>query len=88
LDDGFASLQVSTTFNQGNVSGFETKSNGYTLVNLGFGGKIKFGKTAFDLNLNGNNLLDKTYISHLSRFKIDGIPNIGRNIVLGMNFNL
>ncbi len=88
LDDGFASLQVSTTFNQGNVSGFETKSKGYTLVHLGFGGKIKFGKTAFDLNLNGNNLLDKTYISHLSRFKIDGIPNIGRNIVLGMNFNL
>jgi len=88
LDDGFASLQVSTTFNQGNVSGFETKSNGYTLVNLGFGGKIKFGKTAFDLNLNGNNLLDKTYISHLSRLKADGIPNIGRNIILGLNFNI
>ena len=88
LDDGFASLQVSTTFSQGNVSGFETKSNGYTLVNLGFGGKIKFGKTAFDLNLNGNNLFDKTYIAHLSRLKADGIPNIGRNIILGLNFNI
>ncbi len=88
LDDGFASLQFSTTFNQGNVSGFETKSKGYTLVHLGFGGKIKFGKTAFDINLNGNNLLDKSYIAHLSRLKVDGIPNIGRNIVLGLNFNL
>ena len=88
LEDGFASVNVSSTFNQNNVSGFETKSNGYTLVNLGFGGKIKFGKTAFDINLNGNNLFDKTYIAHLSRLKTDGIPNIGRNIVLGLNFNI
>ena len=88
LEDGHASLNVSTTFNQENVSGFETSSNGYTMVNLGFGGKIKWGKTAFELNLNANNLLDKSYIAHLSRLKTDGIPNIGRNIILGLNFNL
>lgn len=88
LEQGFAALNISTTFNQNNVGGFETKSNGYTLVNLGFGGKIKFGNTVFDVNLNGNNLFDKTYIAHLSRLKTDGIPNIGRNIVLGLNFNL
>ncbi|WP_035668641.1 TonB-dependent receptor [Flavobacterium sp. 83] len=88
LEDGFATLNLSTTFNQNNVSGFETKSNGYSLVNLGFGGKIKLGKTAFDINLNANNLLDKRYIAHLSRLKTDGIPNIGRNIVFGVNFIL
>ena len=88
LEDGFASFNVSTTLNQDNVSGFETKSNGYTLLNLGFGGKIKLGKTAFDINLNANNLLDKEYTAHLSRLKTDGIPNIGRNIVLGLNFNI
>jgi iron complex outermembrane receptor protein len=88
LEDGFATLNVSTTFNQNNVSGFETKSNGYTLLNLGFGGKVKLGKTAFDINLNANNLLDKEYTAHLSRLKTDGIPNMGRNIVLGLNFNI
>lgn len=88
LEDGHASLNVSTTFNQDNVSGFETKTNGYTLLNLGFGGKMKLGKTVFDINLNANNLLDKEYIAHLSRLKTDGIPNIGRNIVLGLNFNI
>lgn len=88
LEDGHASLNVSTTFNQDNVSGFETKSNGYTLLNIGFGGKVKLGKTAFDINLNANNLLDKEYTAHLSRLKTDGIPNIGRNIILGLNFNL
>lgn len=88
LKDGFATLNVSSTFNQDNVSGFETKSNGYTLLNLGFGGKVKLGKTAFDLNLNANNILDKEYTAHLSRLKTDGIPNMGRNIVLGLNFNI
>ena len=88
LEDGFATLNVSSTFNQKNVSGFETESNGYNLVNLGFGGTVKLGKTAFDVNINGNNLFDKRYIAHLSRLKTDGIPNIGRNIVFGVNFNL
>lgn len=88
VEDGFATLSVSSTFNQNKVSGFETKSNGYTLINLGFGGKVKLEKMVFDLNLNGNNLFNKKYISHLSRLKNDEIPNIGRNIVLGINFNL
>ena len=88
LTDGFATLNVTHTFNQDQVSGFETKSNDYTLVNLGFGGKVHIGKTAFDINLNGNNLFNKTYIAHLSRLKTDGIPNIGRTIVFGLNFTI
>ncbi|HEX9152892.1 MAG TPA: TonB-dependent receptor [Flavobacterium sp.] len=88
LEDGFATVNLSTTFNQDNVDGFETKSNGYSLVNLGFGGKVKLGKSTFDVNLNANNVFDKSYIAHLSRLKADGIPNIGRNAILGVNFNL
>lgn len=86
--DGFAVLNVEHTLNQNNPSEFETKSNDYTLINVGFGGKVTFGKTAFDVNLNANNLFDKKYVSHLSRLKTDGIPNIGRNIVLGINFSI
>lgn len=88
LEEGFATLNVSTTFSQDNVSGFETSSNGYTLLNLGFGGKVKLGKTQFGVNINANNLLDKQYVSHLSRLKTDEIPNIGRNIIFGFNFNI
>jgi iron complex outermembrane receptor protein len=88
LKDGFATLNVSNTFDQKKISGFETYSEGYTLVNLGIGGQINIGKTHFNFNLNGNNLFNKNYIAHLSRLKNDGIPNIGRNIVLGINFNL
>lgn len=86
--DGFALVNLSNTFDQNNVSGFETRTGGYSLVNVGFGGTIKIGKTACDVHLNANNLFDKQYTAHLSRLKTDGIPNIGRNVVLGLNFNI
>ncbi|KGO90388.1 TonB-dependent receptor [Flavobacterium suncheonense] len=87
LKKTYALVNVDYVFNQNHVSAFETKSTNYTLVNLGFGSTVNIGKTKFDCSLNANNLLDKTYISHLSRLKSDGIPNMGRNIVLGVNFN-
>lgn len=86
LEDAFATLNFSTTFSQDKVSGYETSSDDYTLLNMGFGGKVNLGKTTFDINLNGNNLLNKTYIPHLSRLKADEIPNIGINGVLGIAF--
>src|SRR5690606_15040533 len=88
LDEGYARLNVSTTFDQANVSEFETETGGYTLVGAGVGGRIKVGKSAFELSINGSNLLDKKYVAHLSRLKSDGIPNMGRNIVVGINFNI
>lgn len=88
LSDGFASLNVSSTFSQNKISGFETASNGYSLVNIGFGGKVKFGRTIFDITLNGNNLFNESYIAQLSRLKADGIPNIGRNFIVDLKFNL
>jgi len=86
--DGFAVLNVEYTLRQNNPSQFETMTNDYTLLNIGFGGKVTLGKTVFDINLNANNIFDRNYVSHLSRLKTDGIPNIGRNIVLGINFNI
>ena len=86
LKDGFATVNVVYTFAQNNFSEFETKTNDYTLLNLALGGEITISKSKFNVNINANNLFNKTYISHLSRLKTDGIPNIGRNISLGINF--
>jgi iron complex outermembrane receptor protein len=83
----YVSAQINHTFNQNNTSTFETKSKDYTLVNLGFGGEMSFGKRKIDIYLHANNLFDKNYIAHLSRLKNDSIPNIGRNIVVGLNFD-
>ncbi len=83
---GFISTQINYVFQQNNVSEFETKTPDYALVNLGFGGTLKWKENRLMVSINGQNLLNKTYISHLSRLKADGIPNMGRNIIIGLNF--
>ncbi|WP_395047465.1 TonB-dependent receptor plug domain-containing protein [Flavobacterium sp.] len=88
IKKGFATVNVESIFKQNNNSTFETKSDDYTLVNLGLGGNVNINKANFDVSINANNMLNKSYISHLSRLKTDGIPNIGRNIVLGVSFLL
>ncbi len=86
--DGFIAAFFNYTFKQNKIGVFETQSNDYLLVNLALGGKISWGNTRYKLRLNANNLFDKTYINHLSRFKNDGIVSIGRNILLAINFDL
>jgi len=38
------------------------------------------------LTVSGTNLFDETYIPHLSRLKIDGIPNLGRNFNIKVGY--
>ncbi|MFC7357303.1 TonB-dependent receptor domain-containing protein [Jejudonia soesokkakensis] len=82
LKDIYSFIGLESTFQQNDNSPFETPTDGYSLLSAGVGGTFDFEKTALTLRVSGNNLTDKTYVSHLSRLKQDGIPNIGRNIVL------
>ena len=88
LKKGFTSLFLNYTFAQNNLSEFETKTHDYLLVNFAIGSTIKMAKTEFRWNVNANNLLDKNYVNHLSRLKADGINNMGRNIIVSLNFDL
>lgn len=82
--EGYASLSLKTVFDQQRISFFETQTPGYSLLNVGLGTSAALGDSLFHLRLTGTNLLDKTYISHLSRLKTEGIPNMGRNIALSV----
>ena len=86
LEQGFARINISSTFSQTNVAEFETTSDAYTLVNLGVGGTVKLNKIKFETSINLNNAFNKEYIAHLSRLKNDNIYNIGRNLIIGLNF--
>ena len=84
----WAKLKLESSFSQKNNSVFETNSKAYNLVHIAFGGKVILNKTKFEVNLNINNVFDTEYIAHLSRLKTDGIQNIGRNVVLGLSFDI
>ena len=83
----YTALVLDSFFEQNNVSVNETVTPAYNLLHLRMGGKLVFDKMNIGMNLSFNNILDETYISHLSVLKNDQIPNPGRNIVLGLNFN-
>lgn len=88
LKSSYAFLTLKSVFKQDKVSGFETTTDGYSLLNVGFGGTVSVFKQSVDIRVSGNNILDKDYVSHLSRLKTDGISNIGRNINLGVSIPL
>ena len=88
LTNSYASLRLESTFAQNNVSAFETNTDAYNLVHFSLGGKVTIASTKFDVNFNINNILDTEYIAHLSRLKADNIQNIGRNLIVGISFDI
>lgn len=65
---------------QNNPAMFETKADSYFLLNTGIGTDIKWANQMVFLSVQANNLLNETYIDHLSTLKGMGYYNIGRNI--------
>ena len=88
IQDGYAFVKLLTAFDQNNVGDFETATDGYSLLSAGLGGSFEVFNNDVQVTISGTNLTNKTYISHLSRLKTDGIYNIGRSINLGFIFKL
>ncbi len=79
---GFEVKLVST---QNKLATDEKRTPGYGIINLHFGLRLPFAGVAHEINLNVENLTDKTYYDHLSRIK-DFAPMPGRNISLVYHF--
>lgn len=69
---------------QNNPAMFETESDSYFLLYAGIGTEIKCAKQMMSLSVQVNNLLNETYIDHLSTLKEMGYYNIGRNISINL----
>lgn len=94
----YVNVELDNTFAQNNpFTGFntETKTKGYSLLNIGLGGDITAkGKTLFGLYIVANNIADVAYQNHLSRLKYapenlvsgrTGVFNMGRNFSVKLN---
>ena len=88
LQRSYAFLSLQSVFKQDQISGSETVTDAYSLLNMGIGRSFALFKKELEVRISANNLLDETYIAHLSRLKTDGIPNIGRNISIGLSMGL
>ncbi len=88
IKKNYAFVSLQSYFDKNEVSGFETTTQGYNLLNAGFGGNLIVFGQKMDIRISGNNLFNEIYTSHLSRLKVDGIANIGRNVSIGVSIYL
>jgi len=93
LKNSYFSVALNNVFKQDRIDEFETSTSGYSLVNAGLGTTFVLGSQPVRVNVSANNLFDKAYYDHLSRFKpgrLDesdlnaGYYNQGRNISVGL----
>ena len=81
-------ITLKNTFDQKNTGNFETRTGGYSLLSAGVGSSFKINKFILKVGLNGTNLTDKKYVAHLSRFKPEGIWNVGRSVNLRLGLEI
>lgn len=89
----YFALALQNVFKQARIDEFETPTNGYSLVNASFGTTFMMNKQPLRINISANNLFNKAYYDHLSRFKpgrldetnpAEGYYNQGRNVSVGL----
>lgn len=93
LKNSYVSFGIENYFKQNNIYAAyntETPTGGYTLINAGIGTDIVWKKrTLFSVYINGTNLADIAYQSHLSRLKYAAVNNVtGRTGVYNMGRNI
>ena len=75
-------------FKQDRAGLFETGTNAYSLLNLGFNLEIRNKENPIEITTGVRNVLNTKYIDHLSRFKAMELPNQGINFYIGVKITL
>jgi iron complex outermembrane receptor protein len=81
-------LQNQYSFAQNKVAENEIPTPDYNLLNAGVMFEFGIKTQRIQLNISADNLLNETYYDHLSRYKADGIYNIGRCFNVKINLPL
>ena len=88
LNNSFLKVGLTNVFKQDRFDSFETQTDGYTLLDAGIGTAFKVKNGKVNIWITGQNLGDKLYYNHLSRYKPVGIYNQGRNLSFGISVPL
>ena len=85
LDEIHAEVNLGFYSQQNRVPRNDIPTEAYSLVNANLALYLKSG---FDINLAVNNVLNTEYFSNMSRYKIIGIQEPGRSVVIGVSYKL
>ncbi len=87
LEEGFMALNYQYTMAaKGNwrIDRSERATPAYHLLSFSAGAKFKFKKQLVQVNLQVQNILNSSYLNHLSRYRLINVPEQGRNLVLSL----
>lgn len=84
LNHSAIKLSALTALKQDTPSPYETVTDGYTLINLGFNTDITVFKQTLVFGISANNLFDTKYYDHLSTLKPLHYYNEGRNVSVSL----
>ena len=84
LLDPYFTVGVAYAVRQGRPAPFETPTPDYTLLDAGIGFKVKVQEQKLEFSIIAGNLLNETYMDHLSTLKPMNLYNMGRNVTFSV----
>ncbi len=87
FNKNYFAVTMSNYFDQNKIAVGETRTPGYTLFDAALGSRINIADRFINAIISVTNLFGKDYINHLSLLKPDGIYDMGRNIILTLNYS-
>lgn len=82
--NNFAGIDYKLIAKQNKIVPPETKTRGYQIINLSFGTDIKWQDQFISFNFQIQNLLNSKNMNHTSFYRLIGVPEPGRNIILSV----
>lgn len=80
----YISILGTAVFDQNRAAPLEDSTPGYYLLGMNIGGNVNVGNNQLEVYVSGSNLLNQTYLDHMSLFRPFGINQIGRNVALNV----
>jgi len=85
FDNPYLTLDYRITAAQNNIVPPEEPTDGYQVINLGFGGGIKLKHQTVFISMQVQNLLNTKYFNHTSYYRLINIPGPGRNFIVNIS---
>ena len=85
IKNAYFSFDYRITFRQNKIVPPEEPTDGYRVINLGFGGDFSMGKHNVNISMQVQNLLNTKYFIHTSYYRLINVPEPGRNFILNIS---
>jgi len=81
----YLSVDYKITAAQTNIVPPEEMTDGYRIINLGFGGDIALKNQKVQISMQLQNLLNTKYFNHTDYYRLINVPEAGRNFIVNIS---